>query len=102
MTTVRKVEDDIRRKLTEIDDIILDWMADMEMPEGTPIGSDINYARGEYMDAITKYMNGLLKAMAEGRYCMECGALIPEDDTVWNHDHECYCKRCATRKMIPF
>lgn len=102
MKTIRKCEQDIRRKLTEIDDIIFDWMEQMDMPDGTTLSSDVHEARGRYEDTLMKFMTNMLKAIDDGLYCSECGRLITEDEVVWNHDHECFCKRCATMKMIPY
>lgn len=102
MKTVRNVENEVRRKLMEIDDLILDWMEDMDMPDGTAISSEVHDARRNYEDTISQFMTGLLKAVDDGMYCMECGALLTENHTVWNLNHECYCTRCATMKMIPF
>lgn len=101
MKTMRNTEQAIQKKLNEIDDLILDWMEAMDLPGGTTISGDVHYARGKYLDAIKQNMTDLLEAVDDGMYCAECGKLITEDDTVW-HDHECFCKLCATRKMIPF
>lgn len=102
MKTVRNTEREIEKKLSEIDDLIFDWMTEMDMPEGTTISGDVHFARGQYLDAIKKNMTDLLKAVDDGMYCMDCGALITEYNTIWNHDHECYCKTCAIKHMIPF
>lgn len=101
MTTVSKLVNDIRSKLTEIDYLVLDWMADMDMPEGTAISGDVYYAKDKYLDAIVANVNGLLKAISDGTYCADCGKPLLEDDMVW-HDHECFCKMCAIRKHIDF
>lgn len=101
-TEVRNYENDIRAKVGEIEDLLLDWMEEMDLPEGTELDWEIHFQGEKYLDSIQKYMTDIRKAVDDGTYCIECGALITEYDTVWNFDHECYCKKCAARKMIPF
>ena len=102
MKSIRKAEHEIQKKLTEIDDILFDWMEQMDIPDGVMLTSDVYDARTKYADTLSKYMKGVLEALNDSLYCAECGKLLLEDDLVWNHDHECYCKRCARRKHIPF
>lgn len=97
-----ETEDVIMQKLTAIDDILFDWMEEMDAPEGVTLSGALYDARNKYADAIHQYMNDLEEAIEAEIYCMDCGKLLLPDDTVWTHDSECFCKRCAVRKMIPF
>lgn len=98
----RNYEFEIKSKISEIEDLVLDWMEDMDLPDGTELNGDIHAQGGELYDTIMKYFKDTEKAVDDGMYCMECGALLTQKHTIWNFNHECYCPKCAAMKMIPF